>query len=48
MGREINKGREGGKIRKKECMIETRKKECMIETRQSMTRRSIAKKKCRE
>ena len=39
MGREINKGREGEKIRKKECMIETR---------QSMTRRSIAKKKCRE
>ena len=39
MGREINEGREGEKIRKRESMIEAR---------QSMTRGSIAKKKCHE
>ena len=39
MEREINKGREGEKIRKRECMIEAR---------QSMTQGCIAKKKCCE
>ena len=39
MGREINEGREGEKIRKRECMIEAR---------QSMTQGRIAKKKCHE